>query len=373
MIKIKITFFLFCTIVLFMACKQESVNTTLLVGTDSTVDRNIPFPFLLEKNKDSILLIDHKNNVLDKTLNSPAAFKLGDTIQMQHHEFFYHEGRKLWIVSFDAKDSSFFPFGRKKFVANFKQARATKEYNVESVKKQLLRNKYTAKVISATPNSDLELMKTWQFSQDSLKTIFSYYYKNKLVYAEQQIKKQHFFTRNGKLFFSENEVSDSPQVLYQIIEVDNNSFTIQYYRGNEKILERFKIAKKRNLPIDPPFYSRCLEGQAGQYYHDDITYQKGNEYLVQKISQNAPMDRGDGYITVHFVLNCKGELGRIGLEQMDRNYQAASFSPALVKHIIAEVVQLKDWPEVKPGYFYKDVHAFLMFKIENGKITDLCP
>ncbi|HET8838461.1 MAG TPA: hypothetical protein VFM82_05635 [Flavobacteriaceae bacterium] len=341
------------------------------MGTYRTLDRNIPFPFLLDKNKDSIFFIDHKNEVLDKTLADSPAYKTGDTIRMPQHSFNYLK-HGFWIVSSNTKDSLAFPFRHEKFIANFKYAKETEDFDVEKVKKQLLQNRYEAEVISATPNSDLQLIKTWQFSNDSLQTVFLYY-QDELVHAEQQIKKYHLFERSGKLFFSENELPENPQVLYQIIDFDTDSFTVQYYRNNEKILEDYKMTEKGNLPMEIPFYTRCLEGQAGQYYHDDITYKKGNEYLLRKISENAPLAQGNGYITVHFVLNCEGKLGRIGLEQMDRNYKATSFASGLVKHIISKVSQLKDWPEVKSGYAYKDVHAFLMFKIENGKITDLCP
>ena len=94
------------------------------------------------------------------------------------------------------------------------------------------------------------------------------------------------------------------------------------------------------------------------------------------MAQNAPtLSDENGYINVHFTINCEGKVGHIGLEQMDFKYQKTSFSYPLVNHIIGEVVKLREWPKIKPldGMEYKDVHAFLMFKIENGKINDLCP
>jgi hypothetical protein len=59
---------------------------------------------------------------------------------------------------------------------------------------------------------------------------------------------------------------------------------------------------------------------------------------------------------------------------MDVKYQKTNFSFDLVNHIIGHVLQLKNWPMIKSDFLeYKDVHAFLMFKIKNGKIIDLCP
>ena len=66
-------------------------------------------------------------------------------------------------------------------------------------------------------------------------------------------------------------------------------------------------------------------------------------------------------------------MGHPGLEQMDMEFQSTSFHPDLVEHIITQVMKLTDWPEIKPGRLYEDIHSFLMFRIKNGKITDLCP
>ena len=61
---------------------------------------------------------------------------------------------------------------------------------------------------------------------------------------------------------------------------------------------------------------------------------------------------------------------------MDKSYQKRQFSLPLVSHILKEVMALTDWPDPVSDYkifYYEDAHCFLMFKIENGKIVDLCP
>lgn len=372
--KINFIFYLIATLFLFLSCKERpSLDKNLWVGTYRVLDQNIPYPFLIGKNKDTLFLINHKNEIIDKTIEHPSSYLAGDTIKMKNHDFFIiRKGSGMFL--FDFRDSLTFPFMHPKNGAIFKKAKETEKYKIASIKAQLLQNTYSAKVESFTPNSDLELVKTWHFSKDSLKTSFTYFYKGTFIYAEQQRKNYHLFERSGKLFFSENEVAENPQMLYQITDFGDKTFSIQYYRNNKRIIEDYTKANKENFQADAPFYSNCLEGQPGEYYHPpQITYNKGNEYLVQKISANAPLDKGNGYITIHFRINCNGKIGRLGLEQMDPDYQPTSFSVPLVEHIITEVTKLKDWPEVKPRHFFKGVHAFLMFKIENGKITDLCP
>ncbi len=161
--------------------------------------------------------------------------------------------------------------------------------------------------------------------------------------------------------------------MYQISSVDDSSFSLRTFRNNEEIIERLEVSEESHDARKLSAFERCMEGQPGEYYHDNLTYNKGNEYLIREISKNAPKASGDGYITVHFTLNCKGEIGNPGLEQMDIEFQSTSFDADLVQHVISKVMSLKDWPEIKPGIFYKDVHSFLMFRIKNGKIIDLCP
>jgi len=124
--------------------------------------------------------------------------------------------------------------------------------------------------------------------------------------------------------------------------------------------------------------SRCFDGFQGEYYHQAITLVKGNKYILNIVNKNPPKTdlNKNGYIIAHFNISCKGDLTDYGLIQMDRSYKKIRFSKEMVKHVFNQLSLLKDWPveNIKSsGGFYKDVHGFLMFKIENGKIIDLCP
>jgi len=56
---------------------------------------------------------------------------------------------------------------------------------------------------------------------------------------------------------------------------------------------------------------------------------------------------------------------------MDMNYNATKFDKELIKHLINEISKINDWNSRRKSEV--DAHSFLMFKIENGKIIDLCP
>lgn len=367
---------LFCALYsfCFLSCKKDSkIGPALLVGTYRVLDQNIPFPFLLEIKNDTLFLIDHKNRIIDHSGKVEGLMRAGDTLQMKEHSFFVVSDGNSPLL-FDLKDSLNFPYPHYTAGARFRPARGEINVTAEEVKEKLIGKVFEAEIVSATPNRDLKIRRTCRFTKDSLTSVYSYFYQDQLMYREQQVRGFHLFERQGNLFFSENESPEDPQMLYQITNIgEGSSFKIRYYRNGDEIEEFYNRKDSHVLSKGTPQFSKCLDGQPGEYYHDNITYTKGNEYLLKKISSAAPRAEGDGYITVHFTINCHGEVGRLGLEQMDRKYRSTTFDPALVKHLISEVTALTDWPEIPPGYFYKDVHAFLMFKISDGKITDLIP
>ncbi|MCC8360986.1 hypothetical protein [Salinimicrobium sediminilitoris] len=360
----------------FTSCKNEpEVDDNLWVGTIRVIDHNIPFPFLLEKTKTNLRLIDHENNIIDSSSASFQEYQDRDTIKMQDHRFLVmNNGRSLWLL--DQMDSLNFHYEHPMYAAQFVKAAPTDDTDFSSLSEQFQNITYQTEVNSAhfaTPNRDLKIEKTLAFSEDSLTTTFNYFYQNEFVYAERELSKYDIFERKGKVFLSEGQDKPNSVNLYLVTEIDENSFSLRSFRNNEEYIEQFENSEAIKDPSNFNTFERCMEGQPGEYYHDNLTFNKGNEYLIQKISKNAPKASGDGYITVHFTINCKGEMGHLGLKQMDREFQSTSFDPVLVKHIISEVMDLKDWPEIKSGKFYRDIHSFLMFRIRNGKITDLCP
>lgn len=360
----------------FTSCKNEpEIDNDLLVGTIRVLDHNIPFPFILERTAGGMHLIDHKNGVIDSTTHLRDRYEPMDTIKMREHDFLVIRSSPDLLL-FDIRDSLNFPYKSPLYAAQFVKAVKSEEIKLSSFLRNLQKNTYKTEVESAhfaAPNRDLKVVKTMNFSKTNLQTTYTYYYNDQIIYAEKGEAEFHIFERKGRVFFTKHQVLDQPKTLYQISELDDKSFTLRTFRNNEEITEHLEISNEIQSPNNIRTYARCMEGQPGEYYHDDLTYSKGNEFLISKIGGNAPEAFGDGYITVHFTLNCKGEMGNPGLEQMDRNFQSTSFDPALVQHILTEVMNLNDWPEIEPGDFYKDIHSFLMFRIKDGKITDLCP
>lgn len=367
---------IFLLFLIFTSCKNEpAYDEDLLVGTVRVMDWNIPFPFLVERNKDGFLLIDHQNNIIDSSGTAAMELLEGSNIEMKDHNFLVMGSKKgRWL--FDTRDSLNFHYKHPLYAAQIVKAEVTDEIDLTTFRQRLQKSSYQAEVASAhfaTPNRDLDVIKTLKFSDDKLETLYTYYYQNERVYAEKEVSDFHIFERKGKVFFSEGQDRENAANLYQVTKVDSKSFSLRSFRNTDEVIEIFKISEAPEEASEIRIFERCMEGQPGEYYHDNLTYRNGNEFLIGKIGKNAPPASGDGYITVHFTINCKGEMGHLGLEQMNTEFQSTSFESAQVKHIIKEVMELKEWPEIPAGRFYKDIHSFLMFRIKNGKITDLCP
>lgn len=367
---------IFLLFLIFTSCKNEpDYDEDLLVGTVRVMDWNIPFPFLLERNNDRFLLIDHQNKIIDSSGTSKMELLAGNSIEMKDHSFLVMNSKRgPWL--FDTRDSLNFHYKHPLYAAQIEKAEVTDEIDLTTFMQKLQKTSYQTEVTSAhfaTPNRDLTITKMLKFSEDKLETLHTYYYQKEPIYTEKEVSDFHIFERKGKIFLSEGQDRANAVNLFQVTKVGSESFSLRSFRNMEEEIETYKISEEPEEASKIHLFERCMEGQPGEYYHDNLTYPKGNEFLIRKISKNAPPASGDGYITVHYTINCNGEMGHLGLEQMDREFQTTSFEPALVKHLIQEVMELKDWPEIPAGRFYKDIHSFLMFRIKNGKITDLCP
>lgn len=129
--------------------------------------------------------------------------------------------------------------------------------------------------------------------------------------------------------------------------------------------------------IDDPNFKPC---------HDDFSlffYQLENKTLYQgekpgilaafkeldlpKISQNS------GYITVRFLVNCKGETGRFRTEQIDFEYKSKQFKGDIVEKVLFKTKSLNGWLPGKFNGYKCDYYTYLTFKIIDNQIAEILP
>jgi hypothetical protein len=128
---------------------------------------------------------------------------------------------------------------------------------------------------------------------------------------------------------------------------------------------------------DDPQFTVCNEKKVFQYYNTGSYYKDHkNEIVKYLLGHYKPEDNfGDqhGYLSVKFIINCKGETGRFRLFEIDSNYQPASFNKALSGQLLSLVKQLHGWqPAVYKEQVY-DSYQYITFRIRNGKIISITP
>lgn len=363
--------------------KDYPIDTALFMGTYRVKDLTIPYPFILQKSDRKYYLLDHNGTKIDSS-DTSEKLKVGDTLVMQNHiyEAIYQDSTKLNL--FQLNDTIHFPYYQAqkvlKYRATFVPTIITNRMSAIDIKNQLFNKTFILdEVVCDNPNEHLKVLKYLIFGNDSLTSKLEYYYENELLYSEYQVSAFSFFNIGDKTFLTTNEDKGNPLPLMQVLTSNGKQLVLRYFIDDNERIDNFKITNHTTLSSST-HYENCFDGHIGEYYHNqiDVTYRFGNEYLIKNISKNAPFETGDGYIIVHFNINCHNQLGRPGLIMMDKNYKSKKFSNEMVRHVLQKVMKLKEWPSSvsdnnSPLYPYLDVHNFLMFKIENGKITDLCP
>lgn len=126
-------------------------------------------------------------------------------------------------------------------------------------------------------------------------------------------------------------------------------------------------------------FQTCREYYSNQYYNyesNGLKYKGEKPQLVKEIMKNfiAPKDSSEnGYLTVRFVVNCKGESGYYRVKQLDNNYLAKKFSDELVSSLSQSVSKLNGWQVKGSKSSPKDYHQYLTFRIVNSQIKSIVP
>lgn len=131
--------------------------------------------------------------------------------------------------------------------------------------------------------------------------------------------------------------------------------------------------------IDDPNFTTCLDREIPQYYNANGGYKGGRRQLLklaekqlQKVSYaNNPVK--DGFITIRFIVNCKGKTGRFRVLQINQDYKPAQFNPKQVEALLDFTKSLSDWKIMQVEDDIYDYYYYLTFVIKDGKTIDILP
>lgn len=347
-----------------ISCKsqQAAEDKELYVSGYMNEARNIPFKSFIYVHKDSVFM-------LNKDLQIEFSFSTNEIISNNFQQRCIKNGNKFSLIQTNTETGQITDFHYFKTQPN--------ELSKVSFTEKFLNKTFSTEIPKtlSSPNSDFDIVKNVVFLKDSVHIYYEYYYDDIKIYAEKKSQPVSYFEIDHRLFVSKDR-EDNFSRFYQIIP-KGNDFELLSYGETLPVIEKYQTTTVNTDTSGYNTYATCLDSRPGEYYfNNDVGYAKGNQYLLREIQKNAPESGSDnGYITVHFTINCHQDVGRFGLEQMDRKYSSTKFNPELVKHLVNYIAELNEWENVEQDNLigYQDIHSFYMFKIENGKITDICP
>lgn len=120
----------------------------------------------------------------------------------------------------------------------------------------------------------------------------------------------------------------------------------------------------------------CDTQRVIQYYGTTSYYKNHKKEIAQFLtSRFTPSDtlHQSGYITIRFIINCKGETGRFRMFELDSNYHAFHFSEKISGQLLQLTKQIKGWQPAKYSDYILDSYQHIIFKIRNGKIVSISP
>lgn len=140
-----------------------------------------------------------------------------------------------------------------------------------------------------------------------------------------------------------------------------------------------------DIPFDPslddPGFKPCDVRNIKQYYarqgdHTPAGYEGEKKAIVDffKDKYQYPISESEnGYVTIRFIVNCEGVLGRFRVQEMDFNYKPRSFNPAIKEQLLRLTKTLDKWVPVVKNNKKLDFYQYLSFRIENGQIAKIMP
>lgn len=128
--------------------------------------------------------------------------------------------------------------------------------------------------------------------------------------------------------------------------------------------------------IDTSEFIVCHEDLIYPYFHHhDLSIAGEKPALVQEFRNNykSPGSKESGYITIRFIVNCKGKAGRFRVIGMDDNYEPITFNKEIVSQLHQITSSLEGWDVLSGDSHTFDYVRYLTFKIQNGELKEILP
>jgi hypothetical protein len=128
---------------------------------------------------------------------------------------------------------------------------------------------------------------------------------------------------------------------------------------------------------DPQFIICHPYWTSPQYYQDKFQYEGELSAIKEEFAKMYDLTslRGqDGFITIRFVVNCKGQTGRFRIYEVNKELKEFSFDVRISESLLNIAKHLSKWKIQKAqDGTPMDYYQYLTFKIENGQIKEITP
>lgn len=359
-------------ILIFNACNQEN-NPTIeknQIYVSSIINPNTQEPFheVLVQQKDTLWKYDFWKNEKSFTKKQLNSLKKND-------ELVFSNGDTLIAMPNGTLYENLVLLTDKKVYSAYVEASKGQEIQAEEFAKLVEGRVFETSLNNLkTPNSAFQIQEKIHFSADEITYLWEYYYADKLMHTETETVALSYFEVEGHLFIIPAN-QENPYPIYQVVKTDKDEIELAYFTDFETKIKSYKSTKEANIS-NYVAYGLCKDSFQSIYYvGENVRYAKGMDHLLSYLQQDAPKTDGDGFVNLHFTINCNGEVGRLGLELLDRNYQPTDFDPELIQHIVDKVKPINDWVNLEKTDYRgaKDAKAFFLIQITNQQIVEVCP
>jgi hypothetical protein len=129
--------------------------------------------------------------------------------------------------------------------------------------------------------------------------------------------------------------------------------------------------------LDDTTFHACREANIPQYYSVNGSFEGEKpaieRYFQQHFRKQKAWEKENGYLSIRFVVNCKGETGRFRIQEMGMDYQAKKFPETLSQHLLTLCKQMDGWQPGRSETFVYDYYQYLTFTIAKGEILRITP
>ena len=366
-----------------ISCQHEATLTNVYVGCYRMHDQHIAVPNLFAINDGEIQLISAAGKVIDHAYMKTGPFVFGDSIMFEHSPQMVQAVTSDGRIGLSLKNDTSRMGRMALYTQSYYRSVEDRAVDLKKIEKTLQRGRWSYTPSSRVPNRDLDIEHELVFNKMELLDVTINRYDGIEVHRESKRLEYIVFDVEGQVFLSLNptKADENPFPIFHIVHASNDE--VIWIRNDDRFPEEERLTMLEvNVDVQSANnqsseqFDLCFNAAVGEYYYGDINHLEGNQYLINLVNESLPASEINGYINIHFHINCRGQVGEIGLEQMDFQYKSTQYQNDVVQHLIKKVVSLDRWPPIirlSDRLEYKDVHAFLMFKFKDGKIIDLCP